>query len=233
MTHRLRRADDRPRTRLDWLDGRHSFSFGDHHDPSWIRFRTLRVLNDDRVAPGGGFPTHPHADMEIVTVSLDGLLEHRDSLGSGAVLEPGMIQVMSAGTGITHSEFNPSRTESTRLLQIWILPDRKGLAPRYRDLRLNPAAARNRLAPVAGPEGSDAPAELRQDAWIFLAELDAGAEAAHPLAPGRGVWIQIATGQVEANGIRLVEGDGLGIENEPEIRLRASTRAKVVVLDLG
>ncbi len=233
MTLRHRRAEERLRTRFDWLDGRHSFSFGDHYDPSWIRFRTLRVLNDDRVAPGGGFPTHPHADMEIVTIPLEGLLEHRDSLGSGAVLDPGMIQVMSAGTGITHSEFNPSKTNPTRLLQIWILPRQKGLAPRYRDLRLDPDASRGRLALVAGPEGAGAPAELRQDARILLAALEAGAEVEHPLAPGRGAWIQVATGEIEANGVRLAEGDGLGVEEESKIRLRAVTRAKAVLLDLA
>lgn len=225
----VRKADTRGVTRFgDWLDSRHSFSFGDYYDPARHHFRALRVLNDDRVAPGGGFPTHPHRDAEIVTWVLSGALEHRDSMGNGAVLRAGEWQAMTAGTGITHSEFNPSRTEPVHLLQIWLLPDRKGHAPRY-DQRAF-AGVPGAWELVAAPGGSGGALPIHQDARVYRARLTA-APARHALAPGRAAYLHLATGTATVNGVALAAGDAVTVEGDSE--LVASGDGEAVLFDLA
>ena len=207
----IRRSGARGRTEIDWLDSRHTFSFGDYHDPEAMGFRVMRVLNDDRVTPGAGFPTHAHRDMEIVTVVLDGALQHRDSLGTGSVIRRGDVQRMSAGTGIRHSEFNASKTEPVRFLQIWILPERGGLPPSYEQKTFPPEESRDRLRLVAARDGRDGAVTVHQDADIYVAVLDEGAEARHSPRAGRFAWIQVARGTVSVNGETLDEGDGAAL----------------------
>jgi quercetin 2,3-dioxygenase len=230
----IRKAEDRGRTRLGWLDGRHTFSFGEYRDPAHTRFRTLRVINDDVVAPGGGFPTHPHRDMEIVTYVISGALEHKDSTGGGGVLRPGDVQSMSAGSGVFHSEFNHSASEPVRLLQIWIFPDRKGLEPAYAQRHFAEAERAGRLRPIATPDGREGSLPIRQDASIYASVLGKDEAAVLALAEGRGAWVQVATGEVEANGRVLREGDGAALEEEASLELvgRAG-RSEVLVFDLG
>jgi redox-sensitive bicupin YhaK (pirin superfamily) len=215
----IRRGDERGRTEIDWLDSRHTFSFGDYHDPQAMGFRVMRVLNDDRVTPGAGFPTHAHRDMEIVTVVVDGALEHRDSLGTGSVIRRGDVQRMSAGTGIRHSEFNASKTEPVRFLQIWILPERAGLAPGYEQKTFPPAESRGRLRLVAARDGRDGAVTIHQDADIHVAVLDEGVEAKHPLRRGRFAWVQVTRGEVSVNGETLSEGDGLALAEVDAVEL--------------
>ncbi|TMA39945.1 MAG: pirin family protein, partial [Deltaproteobacteria bacterium] len=186
----LRLAEDRGHTRLDWLDSRHSFSFDSYHDPRHMGFRVLRVINEDRVASGSGFPTHSHRDMEILTFVLEGALEHKDSLGTGSVIRPGDVQRMTAGSGISHSEFNPSRSEPVHFLQVWILPGPPGLAPSY-EQRSFPAAG---VRLVASEDGRDGSITVHQDTAVYRAVLGPGEEVAHPIAPGRYAWIQMARG---------------------------------------
>ena len=230
---RFRDAVDRGRTELDWLDSRHSFSFGHYHDSRQMGFRSLRVINDDRVTPGAGFATHGHRDMEIVSYVLDGALEHKDSLGTGSVIRPGEVQRMSAGTGIRHSEFNPSRQERVHFLQIWILPERDGLPPSY-EQKLYPAAERSgRFRLVGDRAGSDGAVTIHQDVRMYAAMLAGGETAAHELAPGRGAWLQVARGAVELNGRLMTEGDGAAIEDERRVEVRATADAEVLLFDLG
>lgn len=229
----IRHAEDRGRTRTGWLDGRHTFSFGDYHDPSHVRFRTLRVINDDRVAPGGGFPPHPHRDMEILTYILDGALEHKDSTGGGGVIRPGDVQRMSAGTGVTHSEFNHSQTEPVHLLQIWLFPAEKGATPSYDQRRFSEEERRGRLRLIAAPDGADGALRIGQDARVYASLLGEGDEIRHALEPGRGAWVQVARGGVRVNGRDLNEGDGAVIEDEPEVHLQGSGPAEVLLFDLA
>ncbi|HTS93399.1 MAG TPA: pirin family protein [Stellaceae bacterium] len=222
---RFRDRMARGRTRTGWLDSRHTFSFGSFHDPAEMGFRSLRVINEDRVIPGAGFPTHGHRDMEIVTYVLEGKLQHKDSLGTGSVIAPGEIQRMSAGTGIMHSEFNASSTEPVHFLQIWILPARTGTPPGYEQRTFGPEVEQGQLV--------RAPIALQQDAAIYVARLDDGATVAHALAPGRGAWLQIARGVVALNGTEMKEGDGAAIEAEPTLEIEATAAAEVLVFDLG
>src|SRR5436190_521504 len=196
----VRLAEDRGRTAIDWLDSRHSFSFNDYYDPRHMGFRSLRVINDDRVAPAAGFGAHPHRDMEIITYVLSGALEHRDSLGSGEVLRPGEVQRMTAGTGIRHSEFNPSETEPVHLLQIWLLPERTGLTPGYEQKAYPEAERRGRWRLVASPDGRDGSVTVHQDAAMSVTILDAGQTVMYELARGRHAWVQVARGAVTLNG---------------------------------
>jgi redox-sensitive bicupin YhaK (pirin superfamily) len=226
-------------TRLAWLDARHSFSFGRFVDRSRMGFRALRVLNDDRVAPGGGFPPHPHEDMEIVTVVLDGELAHRDSMGHGATIRPGEVQAMSAGSGITHSEFNASAVEPVRLLQIWILPAADGAAPRYGQ-RSFPASERagrlRRVVTGRGDEARDGSLPIGADAELFLATVAAGEVVEHRLEAGRGAWLQVAKGSVVANGSTLIEGDGAAFEGDASVRIvgvEGRPPAEIVLIDLA
>jgi redox-sensitive bicupin YhaK (pirin superfamily) len=229
----IRKGSDRGRTRIGWLDARHTFSFGDYDDPRHRGFRALRVLNDDRVAPGGGFPTHPHRDMEIITHVLAGELEHRDSLGNGEVIRAGEWQAMTAGTGVLHSEFNPSRTDPVHLLQIWLLPDRRGHAPGYRQRAFDPAETAGRWRLVASPDGADGSLPIHQDARVWAANLAAGQQVRHDLAPGRAAYLHLATGAATVNGERLVAGDGVAVEGEPAVTVAGDAAAEVLLFDLA
>jgi redox-sensitive bicupin YhaK (pirin superfamily) len=228
----VRPAAARGITRIDWLDSRHSFSFAEYVDPEHMGFRALRVINDDRIAAGGGFPTHPHRDMEILTYVLDGALEHRDSLGTGSVIRPGEVQIMSAGTGIRHSEFNHSETEGVHLLQIWMLPERRGLAPRYDQKAFDAAARRGRLKLVAAHDAREGAVRIFQDIDLFAGNFDRGESAVHALKPGRHAWIQMARGSAAVNGTVLREGDGAALSDEPQIKIDGVDNAEVLLFDL-
>lgn len=227
-----RPADERGRTRLGWLDSRHSFSFGGYHDPAHLRFGPLRVINDDRVAPGAGFDTHPHRDMEIITLVNEGALEHRDSTGGGGVLRPGGVQVMSAGSGLTHSEFNPSRAEPVHFHQIWIMPAERGVSPRYEDRAFEPADRLNRWQPVAAGDGRDGAIAIHQDAALAVATVEAGREVSASLAPDRLAWVQVMSGAGRLNGVALGEGDGAAVRDEAELTFAADRRADLLLFDL-
>jgi redox-sensitive bicupin YhaK (pirin superfamily) len=226
-----RAGDARGRTRISWLDSRHSFSFGEYYDPRHMGFGPLRVINEDWVAPGAGFPTHGHRDMEIVTYVIEGALEHKDSLGTGSIIRPGEVQRMSAGTGILHSEFNPSRSEPVHLLQIWILPEEQGIEPGYEQKAIAPEARNARFAAIAGPNG-EAAVRIRQDARILAAEIPAGVAVAHELAEGRRAWLQVARGSVELAGARYEAGDGAAISGETRVELLGRDPAEVLLFDL-
>jgi redox-sensitive bicupin YhaK (pirin superfamily) len=228
----IRPATERGRTRTDWLDSYHTFSFNEYYDPHWVQFRVLRVLNEDFVAPGQGFPTHPHRDMEIITYVLEGALVHKDSLGNGSVVHPGEVQRMTAGTGIAHSEFNASESEPVHLLQIWIFPERKGLTPGYEQRRLHREAMCGRLLCIAGPDGSGGAVVIHQDAHLYAARVEPGAQVMHELAAGRYAWLQIARGVVELNGHRLRAGDGAAISQENQVTVKAFASAEILLFDL-
>jgi redox-sensitive bicupin YhaK (pirin superfamily) len=229
----VRKAEDRGQTRIGWLDSRHTFSFGDYFDPQHVQFRALRVINDDRVAGGGGFPTHPHRDMEIVTYVLDGALEHRDSLGHGGRIGPGEVQRMTAGTGILHSEFNPSPTEPAHFLQIWVVPDRRGHQPGYAQQAFPAAEKHNRWRRLVSRDGGDGALAWNQDAELWATVLDAGAMVRHDLRPGRHAWLQVARGSVTANGQELRPGDGAAVTGEAAITITAGEAAEVLLFDLA
>ncbi|MBM3583719.1 MAG: pirin family protein [Alphaproteobacteria bacterium] len=215
----VRPAAARGATRLDWLDSRHSFSFAEYFDPDHMGFGPLRVINDDRIAGGGGFGMHGHRDMEIVTWMIEGALRHGDSLGNGSVIRAGEVQRMSAGTGIRHSEINDSPAQSVHLLQIWIVPDTDGLQPGYEQTMVEAAAKRGRLAPVAGPPGTGAAVTIRQDATILATALEPGETARHALRPRRRAWVQVAQGGMAVNGTTLGPGDGAALEGESALDL--------------
>ena len=228
------KADTRGHADFGWLDSHHSFSFGEYHDPARMGFRTLRVINDDRVAGGGGFPTHPHRDMEIVSYVLEGALEHRDSIGTGSVIRPGDVQRMSAGSGIRHSEFNSSKSEPVHFLQIWILPEKQGIAPGYEQKTFSREEKQNRLRLVAARDGRDGAITLHQDVDLYATLLDAGAEARHAVRPGRGIWVQAAQGGAVVNGVTLTEGDGLALDEIDEVVLTGvEGGGDLLLFDLG
>jgi redox-sensitive bicupin YhaK (pirin superfamily) len=230
---RIRHADERGYFDHGWLRTYHTFSFADYYDPEHISFRALRVMNEDRVRPGHGFGEHGHKDMEIVTYVLEGALEHKDSLGNGEVLRPGEFQRMTAGTGIRHSEFNPSKTESVHLYQIWLLPERLGLEPSY-EQKVIPAEQRaNRLRVVASPDGRDGSLKIHQNAEILLSTLSSQAAVSHTFQPERHGWLQVLRGSVEANGHELTVGDGLAISEEPKLDIVAKEDSEVMLFDLG
>ena len=226
----IRKSEDRGRGAFDWLDSRFTFSFGEYYDPQHMGFRSLRVINDDRIAPGGGFGTHPHRDMEIVTVVLDGALEHKDSMGSAEVLRPGEVQRMSSGTGVQHSEYNHSATEPVHLIQIWIMPNRKGVAPRYEQKRFDHA---DTLRLVVSGDGRDGSLTIHQDADVYVGRLSAGKKVSHDLKPGRHAWVQVATGRVELNGKTLNAGDGAALSDESQLNILAKDASEVLVFDLA
>lgn len=226
----IRPSKERGHNNLSWLNTRFTFSFDQYYDPNHVQFRALRVLNEDVVAPGQGFGLHPHRDMEILTWILEGALEHRDSSGGSGVIRPGELQHMSAGTGVMHSEFNPSKKDPTHLLQIWLLPERKGLKPQYEQLSFTDEELRNQFHHVAGPK---APVTIHQDADLFIARLDKGAEAKHSLRDGRHAWLQVARGALRLNGSTLEAGDGVAISNEKEVRVEAKEPAEVLLFDLA
>jgi redox-sensitive bicupin YhaK (pirin superfamily) len=229
----IRRAADRGRTRISWLDSRHTFSFGEYQDPKHMGFRALRVINEDHVEPGGGFAKHGHRDMEIVTYVLRGALAHEDSLGTGSTIRPGELQRMSAGTGIQHSEFNASQQEGVHFLQIWILPNATGIAPSYEQREFAAAERQGRLRLVASPDGANGALTLRQDARIYATQLAPGDEVHLPIAAGRGAWVQVASGALRVNGERLVAGDGAAIEDTAALDIEALEAAEALVLDLA
>ena len=228
----LRRSEDRGHANHGWLDSFHSFSFADYHDPAHMGFGSLRVINEDRVQPGMGFGTHGHRDMEIISYVLDGALEHKDSLGNGSVIRPGDVQRMSAGTGVRHSEFNPSAREGVHFLQIWIEPAQRGIAPGSEDKRFDAASKRGQLRLVASPDGREGSVTIHQDARVFAALLDGAETATHALAPGRRGYVHVARGEVTANGHGLKAGDALKLAGEPEIRLAEGRNAEIIVFDL-
>jgi redox-sensitive bicupin YhaK (pirin superfamily) len=228
----IRKASERGRTHIGWLDSWHSFSFGDYYDPRNMGFRSLRVINDDRVAPGTGFGMHPHRDMEILTWVLDGELEHRDSLGSGGVIRPGDLQRMTAGTGIRHSEANPSSKDPVHLLQIWIVPEKNGLPPSYEQRNFPASERRGKLCHLAGPASANGSLVIRQDADVYTALLDKGEKVTHTLRPGRHAWVQVGTGAVSLNGKVLSAGDGATVSEEARLTLTADGPAEVLLFDL-
>ena len=229
----IRPAAERGQTRTDWLDSRHTFSFNRYYDPAQMGFRTLRVINDDFVKAGAGFGTHGHRDMEILTWVLDGAIDHKDSMGTGSTIRPGEIQRMTAGTGVTHSEFNHSGSDALRLLQIWIVPSEKGLTPGYEQREFPLGARQGRLCLVASGDGRDGSTSIHQDADVYAATLAAGDAVAHSLPPGRHAWIQIARGNVMVNGADLRDGDGASLSDEREIAIRADSAAEILLFDLA
>jgi redox-sensitive bicupin YhaK (pirin superfamily) len=229
----IRRASERGRADHGWLNSHHTFSFADHYDPAYVGFRSLRVINDDRVAPGQGFGTHPHRDMEIFSYVLEGALQHKDNLGNGSVLKPGQIQLMSAGRGVTHSEFNPSRTESLHFLQIWIQPRERGLAPSYTEWRPKPAQANSPKVLVISPDGREDSATIHQDAAVYRIRLQPGQTVTHELRPGRGAWLQIAEGALTFNGVELETGDGASTEDASRLTFAATQPTEALLFDLA
>jgi len=227
----IRRSDERGKANHGWLDTRFTFSFADYYDPKHMGFRSLRVINDDTISAGGGFGMHPHRDMEIITVVLDGALEHKDSMGNGSVIRPGSVQYMAAGTGVTHSEFNPSDKDSTHLLQIWILPDRKGAKPNYDERSFSKAVGKLNL--VASKSGRDGSIAINQDADLYVAKFDGGETVSHTLRPNRHAWLHVAEGEFTVNGLSLAAGDGVAVSEENELKLAASKPGQVLLFDLN
>lgn len=229
----IRRADDRGTADFGWLHSRHTFSFGHYYDPDHMGIGPLRVINDDRVEPGAGFATHGHRDMEIVSYVLDGALEHKDSIGNGSVIRPGEVQRMSAGTGIRHSEFNASKTDLVRFLQIWIEPERLGLPPGYEQKTFAEVERRGRLRLVGSRDGRDGAVTIHKDVNLYAGLFDARDSARLDLSPGRTVWVQMARGEAEVNGIRLFEGDGATITDTDAIQIENGATAEILVFDMA
>lgn len=224
---------DRSRSQTGWLDSYHTFSFGSFYDPNRMGFRSLRVINDDRIAPGAGFPTHGHRDMEILTYVLSGAVEHQDSLGTGSVIRPGDVQIMSAGIGIEHSEFNHSQTESLHLLQIWILPEQQGLLPRYEQKAFSPEEKRGQLRLVAAKDGRDAAVTIHQDVDIYASILEPGDVVNYHVKPNRYAWLQIAQGVATLHGEELRAGDGVQINGEEKLEIGTSVGTEFLLFDLA
>ena len=229
----VRRADERGHADHGWLDTRHTFSFADYHDPKFVGFRGLRVINEDRVQPGQGFPPHGHRDMEIVSYVLAGALEHKDSMGTGSVIRPGDVQRMSAGTGVRHSEYNHSKDEPVHFLQVWILPERRGLEPGYEQRHFSDADKRAGLRLIASREGTDGSVTIHADAKIYAAVVEQGQRLRHALAEHRRAWLQVARGAITLNDRPLVHGDGAAVSGEPALTIAGAERAEVLVFDLA
>ncbi len=229
----IRKAEDRGHFDFGWLNTYHTFSFGDYYDPKHTRFKTLRVINEDFVQPGHGFPTHGHRDMEIVTYILEGALQHRDSMGTGSIIRRGDAQRMSAGTGVMHSEANPSTDAPVHLLQIWIFPREQDLQPEYEEKKFSDDEKRNQLRLIVSPDGTDGSVRIHQDAQIFASLLDEGQQVEHELSSGRDAWLQVAAGSVKVNDNALKQGDGAGIRQESKIRITAEEPAEILLFDLG
>ena len=229
----LRRSEERGLAEHGWLKSYHSFSFAEYHDPAHMGFGALRVINEDHVQPGRGFGTHGHRDMEIISYVLEGALEHKDSLGNGSVIRPGSVQRMSAGTGVRHSEFNPSAGEIVHFLQIWIEPGQRGIAPGYEEKHFDAASKRGRLRLIASPDGREGSVTIHQDALVFAALLDGSETAVHAPGPGRKAYVHVALGEVTANGRMLRAGDALKATGEREIRLEQGNAAEVLLFDLA
>ncbi|HXY01294.1 MAG TPA: pirin family protein [Candidatus Limnocylindrales bacterium] len=228
----IRKSDERGHADHGWLDTRFTFSFADYYDPKYVHFRTLRVMNDDRIVGGGGFPTHPHRDMEIVTYVLDGALAHKDSMGNGSVIRPGDVQYMSAGTGVEHSEFNASKKETVHLYQIWMFPDKKNYAPTYDQKHYSAAEKRANLRLVASPDGRGGSVKIRQDNELYVTLLAPGEKVNHALKPERHAYVQVARGSITLNGKALETGDGAAISDETSVELTGVEDAEVLLFDL-
>jgi len=229
----IRRSEERGGGDHGWLNTKHTFSFDQFHDPKWMGFRSLRVINEDYVAPAAGFPLHPHRDMEIITYLLSGALEHKDSLGTGSVIRPGDGQRMSAGRGIRHSEANPSVSESAHLLQIWIMPDKQGHEPSYEQREFPEKEKRGKLRLIASPDGKDGSVTIHQDAKLYVSLLSPGQEVTHVLGKGRYAWLQVAKGAVELNGKKLAQGDGVAVSDESKLTIKGVQEAEVLLFDLS
>jgi len=229
----LRRSEDRGKTHIDWLDSRHSFSFGEYYDPANESFGPLRVINEDWIKGGAGFPPHPHRDMEIVTYILGGAIAHKDSTGGGGTIRPGEIQRMSAGSGIVHAEFNASATETCHLMQIWIMPSKRGIEPGYEQKAIDPESVHNHFARIAAPNPRENEVRLVQDAEIWAAKLDADVEAIHTLAQGRKAWLQVARGEVKLGAETLKAGDAAAITDQSEIAVRSNAASELLLFDLA
>ncbi|MGY0834817.1 pirin family protein [Azospirillum argentinense] len=229
----IRNRDERGAVNMGWLNSKHSFSFGHYYDPAHMGFRALRVINDDRVIPGAGFPTHGHADMEIVSYVLDGALEHKDTLGTNSVIRPGDVQRMSAGSGIRHSEYNASKKDPVHFLQIWILPNEEGMVPGYEQKAFEREEKQGRLRLVGSRDGRDGSVTIHQDVDLYATLLDEGDSVTHELRPGRHAWVQVARGQVRLNGTVLKEGDGAAISKEESLTLDGVVSAEVLLFDLA
>jgi quercetin 2,3-dioxygenase len=227
----VRKANDRGRTELDWLRSRHTFSFGEYFDPAYLGFRTLRVINDDTVQPSHGFGTHPHRDMEILTYVITGRLKHQDSMGHGRVIEAGELQGMSAGRGITHSEFNASDSEPVHFLQIWVMPESRDLAPAYTEWKPTGDAA-GALTLLASPDGAERSVLVRQDVRLYLGNLATGQGLRHPLAEGRGAWVHVIEGRLQVRDLTLEPGDGLGLDGVASLELASATSSRFLLFDL-
>ncbi len=232
MALTLRRAEERGGANLGWLDSKHSFSFGHYYDPNHLGFGPLRVINEDRVAPGGGFPTHPHGDMEIISYVLDGALEHRDSLGTGSVIKPGDIQRMTAGTGVRHSEYNASKTDPVHFLQIWIVPERDGLEPSYEQKTFSFEDKRGVLRLIGSRDGRDGSIVIHQDVNLYASVLLQGESVTHDVQQARGAWIQVTAGQLTVNGTVIKAGDGLSKAEPGQLQLSANEQAEFLLFDL-
>ncbi len=228
----VRKAGERGHANHGWLDSWHTFSFADYHDPREMGFGALRVINDDKVEPGQGFGMHGHRDMEIITYVLDGALEHKDSMGNGSIIRPGNVQRMSAGTGVRHSEFNPSRGERVHLLQIWIEPRITGVRPSYEEKQFGTAEKKGQLRLIASPDGRDGSVTIHQDAYVHASVLDGKDAVAHRLAPGRRAYVHVARGAVKVNGVELKGGDGVKVTEESEIGFSGAKQAEVLLFDL-
>jgi len=228
----IRKSEERGHFDFGWLDTYHTFSFDQYYDPAHMHFRSLRVINEDRVAPGKGFPTHSHRDMEIITYILSGALEHRDSMGNGSVIRPGDVQRMSAGTGVAHSEFNPSESEGVHLLQIWIMPQARNLSPSYEQKTFSEDDRRGRLRLVASEDGRDGSVTIQQDARVYAAILNPGSNLEHHVIGDRHVWIQVARGTLQVNGHSVNQGDGVRVSDERLLQLASDDAAEVLLFDL-
>ena len=228
----LRRAAERGHANHGWLDSHHTFSFADFHDPRWRGFGPLRVINEDRVAAGGGFAPHRHANMEIISYVIEGALQHRDSIGNGSVIVPGDVQCMSAGSGIEHSEFNASKEQPVHFLQVWIQPNRINAAPTYAQQHYPVASRRGVFKLVASPDGADGSLAIRQDARVFASVLGPGETVAHAIGAGRRAWVQVVAGSLSLGELSLVAGDGVGITDERKLALQANTDCELLLFDL-
>jgi redox-sensitive bicupin YhaK (pirin superfamily) len=229
----VRNATARGVTKIDWLDSKHSFSFGDYFDPKQMGFGPLRVINEDKVAPQGGFGTHPHRDMEIISYVLEGALEHKDSLGTGSVIKPGDVQRMSAGTGIRHSEFNPLSDQAVHFLQIWIMPGQTGIAPSYEQKNFSAQRQPGQMTLVASNDGREGSLTIHQDAAMSVLDLNAGQTFDYAPQAGRKIWVQVARGAANLNGQALRAGDGAAISDEAKLEFQATDKAEILVFDLG
>jgi redox-sensitive bicupin YhaK (pirin superfamily) len=229
----IRKAEERGHFDFGWLNTYHTFSFGEYYDPRNMGFRTLRVINEDYVHPGRGFPTHGHRDMEIITYVLEGGLAHKDSMGNGSIIRPGDVQRMSAGTGVRHSEANPSPSESVHLLQIWIMPDEMNVEPSYEQKRFEDEEKRGRLCLVASPDSSENSVTIHQDARLYASLLDSSQRVVHELKPNRHAWVQVARGAIEVNGQSLKQGDGAAISEERELTITGTEPSEVLLFDLN